>query len=398
MADAPSFWTHPRILNGHPRPSRVTFVIGKLDPGGAETQLIRLANGLDRSRFVPSIVCLESDGDLDATLAADVAVTKLGLGRVTGRPVRGRAILATRIVAALISTFRRHPPDVVHAYLPAAYVLGGLAARLAQIRVVIAGRRGLTTFEGYQRVIGLVANRYIDMHVCNSNAVRDYAIAKERLPLDRTRVIHNGIDLPTIGTAVELPAEWESKGVKAAMVANLRPYKGHQEVLQAVARVVKSHPEFRLVLIGDGTESASLASLSNTLGIVDNVVFAGRRRDAAKLMSGFDFTLLGSSQEGFPNVLMESMARAVPVVSTAVGGVTELVAEGVHGHLVPFGNIEAMSRAIHWMIERPEERRRMGEMGRRRIAQEFSTERMINATEAVYEELLGRPAPVAVPG
>jgi glycosyltransferase involved in cell wall biosynthesis len=174
------------------------------------------------------------------------------------------------------------------------------------------------------------------------------------------------------------------------MVANFIGYKGHRQVLQAVGTVAKRHPSFRLVLIGDGPERPALTNLANELGIVGNVVFGGRHRDAPLLMRAFDFTVLGSFEEGFPNALMESMACGVPVVTTAVGGVTELVEDRVHGRLVPHGDPTAMADAIMWMIEHPHERRLMGERGMRRIADEFSTERMVGATQAVYEELLPR--------
>jgi glycosyltransferase involved in cell wall biosynthesis len=172
------------------------------------------------------------------------------------------------------------------------------------------------------------------------------------------------------------------------MVANLRHYKGHPQVLEAVALVASSHADFRLVLVGDGVESDALKRQAHELGIERNVVFAGRRRDAPELMPAFDFSLLGSSQEGFPNVIMESLAHGVPVVSTAVGGVKELITDGVDGLLVPFGDIAAMANAIRWMIEHPEDRRRMGAAGRERIVSDFSTERMIAATEEIYDEML----------
>jgi glycosyltransferase involved in cell wall biosynthesis len=152
--------------------------------------------------------------------------------------------------------------------------------------------------------------------------------------------------------------------------------------------VVKERPRFRLVLIGDGSERHALERLVVDLGLGQHVVFAGRRQDAAELVRGFDFSILGSSEESIPNALMESMAVAVPVISTRVGGVTELVDDGVHGLLVPFGDVETMAKAITWMLDHPDERRRMGEAGRNRIAADFSTARMVSQTEAVYEEFL----------
>jgi len=376
-------------------PVKIAFLIGSLEVGGAETQLVRLANSLDRNRFSPSIVCLWQGGELEDSVAQDVQVIRAALPRGLRRVPGGRAVLAVRILAALMGTLRSRQPDVVHAYLPAAYVLGGLVAWMLRVPIIIASRRGLTAYEGHGpgRWMAEFANRVIDVQICNSTAVRDWAVAREGLKVDRTRVIPNGIDLPPLVPAPSLPDGWQSTAAKAVMVANLIRYKGHREVLQSVASVTKRHPSFRLVLIGDGPERAALVELTRELGITDNVVFAGRRRGAAELMPAFDFSVLGSSEEGFPNALMESMARAVPVIATAVGGVTELVMDGVHGLVVPYGDTVAMATAMTWMIEHPDERRTMGASGRARIAGEFTTERMVDATQSVYEEMLRRRQP-----
>src|SRR5262249_33442466 len=156
-----------------------------------------------------------------------------------------------------------------------------------------------TAFSGVQLPIAKVANRLIDLQICNSEAVREYAIAREGLERARTRVVYNGIDVPAVVATSTLPPEWRGGGAAAAMVANLRHYKGHPQVLGAVALVAKDHPDFRLVLIGDGADGEALVTQSRELGIERNLVFAGRHTDAADLMSGFDFTVLGSSQEGF---------------------------------------------------------------------------------------------------
>jgi L-malate glycosyltransferase len=374
-----------------PQPIRITYVTVSLRIGGAETQLVRLVNGLDRGRFKPSIICLVDGGELEKAVASDVAVIK-PRGSGGGLQV-GRRRMATgrHAVAVLARELRRQRPDVVHAYLPAAYVPASLAAWCLRVPVIVAGRRGFTSGKVYGtvwwRILAGLANRVIDVQICNSNAVREAAVAGEGVKRERTRVIYNGIDLPSMNR-VALPPEMASEDPQAVMVANFIPYKGHVHVLQAVARVVQGRPRFRLVLIGDGPERPALERLAADLGLGQHIVFAGRRKDAAELGQGFDFSILGSSEESFPNVVMESMAAAVPVISTRVGGVTELVDDRVHGLLVPFGDVEAMVEAITWMLDHRDEGRQMGDAGRKRIAANFSTERMVTQTEAVYEEFL----------
>jgi glycosyltransferase involved in cell wall biosynthesis len=377
-------------LNAKTKPIRVSFLIPTLAVGGAEVQLVRLANSLDRRRFSPSIICLFRGSGLEDIVASDVPVIKSDLALASSRSVPVRGLAGGRIVASLVRTLRRQRPHVLHAYLPVAYVLGAVAAWPLRVPVIVAGRRGLTSYETYgpARWLARFANQVIDMQICNSQAVRDWAIAKEHLPLARTRVIHNGIDLPARDPAARIPDEWRSNGVIAGMVANLIRYKGHREVLEAVSMVARTHPTFRLVLIGDGRERAALVELVRELGIAKNIVFAGTRDPADVHVHAFDFTILGSSEEGFPNAIMESMAHGVPVIATSVGGVTELVTDGVHGRLVPYGDPPAMAAAIIWMIDHPAERRRMGETARSRIAAEFSIARMVKATEAVYDEML----------
>lgn len=380
------------------RPIRVTYVIVNLAIGGAETQLVRLINGLDRERFRPSLICLGADAELEGALAPDVAVVKAaGVG---GAPKSGRSWIAARrrAISILVAELRRQRPDLVHAYLPAAYVPAGLAAWSLRVPVIVAGRRGFTSGKVYRtvwwRTIAGLANRVIDFQICNSNAIREAAVAGEGVKRERTRVIYNGIDLPAMNR-VALPPEMASDDPQAVMVANFIPYKGHALVLQAVAKVVQGRARFRLVLIGDGPQRPALERLAADLGLGQHVVFAGRRKDAAELVKEFDFSILGSSEESFPNALMESMAAAVPVISTRVGGVTELVDDRVHGLLVPFGDVEAMAEAITWMVDHPDERRQMGDAGRKRIGANFSTERMVIQTEAVYDEFLARtPAKV----
>jgi glycosyltransferase involved in cell wall biosynthesis len=383
-------------------PIRVTFLIGSLDIGGAERQLVRLANGLDRMLFSPTILCWFGGGALEAELASDVPIVQLGLERLGTAARPARPLLALRILAALLGHLRRGRPDILHGYMLTAYVLGSLAAWLMRVPVVIASRRGLVSYRTYPRPwhpVARLANRVIDLHLCNSEAVRRWTEDKERIQDARTAVIYNGLDVPTVSGLQEMPAGWAGgpPGERAAMIANFHRYKAHEVALDAVAQVRVGHPGFQLVLFGEGEQKEHLQQQVRTLGLERNIVFAGARADAAQLLPAFDFSILSSDEEGFPNVVMESMAVGVPVVATAVGGVPELVADGVEGYLVAPRDAAALAGAIGRMIEHPQERHRMGDAGRRRIEEQFSVRRMVSATQDLYLALLRRHAPNRIP-
>jgi glycosyltransferase involved in cell wall biosynthesis len=372
----------------------VAYVIPSLEIGGTETQLVRLINSLDRQRFLPTLICPFGAGPLRSRLDGGVEVTSPSLPRLSRLSRREAATTAFRAVAAIRGHLVRHRPDIVHGYLMTSYALGAMAARTVGTRVVIGSRRGLDTARRRPsrglRLIARSANHMIDYHLCNSEAVRQLAIADEGIPISKSGVIYNGIDAPDAANRPELPKEWglsESDG-RAAMVANFHSYKRHADVLEAVTSIVRQRPRFKLVLFGDGAERASIERLIAESNIQNNVVLAGARLDAADLLSGFDLSVLASSRESFPNALMESMARGVPVVATKVGGVPELVRDGVDGTLVEPEHPEQLAAAMVAMLDAPDLRRRMGEAGRERIRQEFSVEAMTTQTEDLYVKLL----------
>lgn len=377
-------------------PIRITYVIGSLEIGGAERQLVRLVNGLDRRRFQPSLICLFGSGPLQTELDEGITLACPRLPSLSRTSRHDAVTTAIRLLGAVRREIRRQKPDIVHAYMMTAYVLAAVAGRAAGARLIIGARRGLVTHHEYPyrrwRLFARMANHLIDFHVCNSEAVRQLAVTQERIPIERTGVIYNGVDFDVRSEPVMMAPEW---GVRpgegcAAMVANFHAYKGHLDALAALTLVVRRYPRFKLILFGDGAERGSIERYRREHHLESNVVLAGARLDAASLLSAFDFTVLASSQESFPNALMESMARGVPVVATRVGGVPELVRDGIDGLLVQAGNPEQLATAMLELLDDAEKRRRMGEMGRARIRDDFSVKAMVAGTEDLYLYLLAR--------
>jgi glycosyltransferase involved in cell wall biosynthesis len=374
---------------------RVTYLIGSLNLGGAERQLVRLVNGLDPDEFDPSILCLFSGGILEQDLRNNVSCQALSLHRLSETGIRLRGVLGARLLISLYRRLSRERPDILHAIMPSAYVLAGLTGWLARVPVIVAGRRALVTLHSYPhlrwRIASRLANRAITVHLCNSEAVRALAIERERLDPRRTEVILNAVELDLPDQHLRLPTEWipMEAGPKAAMIANLIPYKGHRVMIEALAQVVRRHPSLKVVLFGDGPERQALETLVVTLNLRPNVVFAGSRPDAPRYLHLFDFALLCSLEEGLPNAVMEAMAAGIPVVASNVGGVPELVRDGEHGRLVPAQDPQALADAMTWLVEHPEERARLGRNAQVRMRTEFSSQTLVQRTQALYRQALG---------
>jgi len=311
---------------------------------------------------------------------------------------RNSLVTGVQLIRAIAAEIRRQQPQIVHAYMTTAYVLGAVSGKLAGVPIIISSRRGLVTYRHYPyrrwQWFARLANRLIDCQISNSEAVRQLALEVEGLSFEKTTVIYNGIDVPQMSERVEFPSEWrmrESDGC-AAMVANFHIYKGHLDVLEAARLVVQHRPRFKLVLFGDGALRPEIEAFCAKNGLQENVILAGARLDAPNLLSTFDFTILASSQEGFPNAVMESMARRVPVIATRVGGIPELVRDGIDGKLVEFGRPDQMSAAMLELLQDAPARHRMGDAARTRIIDEFSVQAMVARTEEVYEKLLALKA------
>jgi glycosyltransferase involved in cell wall biosynthesis len=218
------------------------------------------------------------------------------------------------------------------------------------------------------------------------------AYERQGYPVGRIEVVYNGIDVDGAGPSGDLRAELgiPPSAPLVGEVARLCDVKGQRELIQALARL----PEVRAVLLGkdlehDGAFQTSLEREAERLGVRERVVFAGHRDDAASLIGELDLLILPSWTEGLPGVVLEAMARGRAVVATPVGGTPEVVSDGKTGLLVPPRDPEALADAVGRLLADPELRRRMGEAGRRRVAERFTAESMTRRMLEIYDEVAG---------
>jgi glycosyltransferase involved in cell wall biosynthesis len=171
-------------------------------------------------------------------------------------------------------------------------------------------------------------------------------------------------------------------------VARLDYLKDHVTALRTLQRVVAQHPQARLVLVGDGPERPRIEKETRRLGLIEQVLFLGQRSDVPRLLAMADFFLLTSISEGIPLTLIEAMNAGLPVVSTRVGGVGEIVQQGITGLLASSGDDQALAAHVVQLVADAPLRRRMAEAGRVRARALFSEQQMHVGYLDLYEEML----------
>jgi glycosyltransferase involved in cell wall biosynthesis len=375
-----------------------------LVPGGAERQMLLLAEGLPRHEFQVDFVCLKLAGeDAPRARAAGARVRVLGLkGRTeSGWPRPVYVLYLVWMVGRFVAmTAGRY--DVIDAWLFHGYVLAGLMRPLIRPRAFIAGRRSLSDFKArfnrLEHTGDVVARRAASTFVANSEAVKADVIRREGIDPARIRVIHNGVQpaLPIIrADRIAVRASWGASDdtVVIGCVANYKPFKGLEMLIRAVGQLAHGRRprDIRLVLVGEGRQRRELDSLREELGVEEIVNLHGSEPEARTIYGAFDIAALASEAEGLPNVVLEAAAAGLPIVATAAGGTVEMITDGVTGLLVPVGDQDALVAALERLLADPAERRRLGEAARADVAARFGVERMVAEFAALYRELAEGP-------
>jgi glycosyltransferase involved in cell wall biosynthesis len=358
--------------------------------GGAERVALTIASGLDRERF-ESIVCASRcDADRVAgPLTWDAMVANSGL-RLLGLHRSGRLELGAW--RPLVELLRRERVAVLHSHMFGSNVWGTVLGRLARVPVVVAHEHGwgMEAPPPLRRLLDReLIGRGSDAFVAVSEATRARMTRLERVRPEHVVVIPNGIPTPTAGPVSDIRAELgipESAPV-IGTVAVLRPEKAIDVLIRAGAVLRRSVPDVRILIAGDGGERGALEHLIESLGLQDTVLLAGFRADVAAVLNVLDVVVFSSTSEGSPLSLLEAMAAGKPVVATRVGGVPEIIEDGVHGLLVDPRDPAALAAAVQRLLDDRDAAAAMAERAQARRRREFDAHVMVGRIERLYEEL-----------
>lgn len=360
------------------------LVIGG-DVAGGQVVALQIARAARARGDDVAFVAPRPGSFVELALHEGFRVHRLALGRTFQL---GRA-------AALARLLRRERTDLLHTHaLAAANVLARLGARLAGVPVVahlhIENRFRAPTAPLLRRLDSATARLCARLVAVSDDTRRAYE--RQGYPAGRIEVVHNGVELDgawpaTDGVRAELgiPAGAPLVGE----IARLCEVKGQRELIHALPLL----PEARVLFVGGDLERGgafkrALERDAERLGVRDRVVFTGHRHDARRLLAELDVLVLPAWTEGLPLVVLEAMAQRRPVVATPVGGTPEVVADGETGLLVPPRDPAALAGALRRLLDDPDLRRRMGEAGRRRVAERFSAAAMVARVLEIYDEVV----------
>jgi glycosyltransferase involved in cell wall biosynthesis len=380
-----------------PPPIRILRAITRLNIGGPAIHAILLTSALDDGAMFSSTLVTGTtaphEGDLlDLAVAHSVRPVVL--------PSLGREISPSDDLVALarmVQLVRRLRPEVVHTHMAKAGSVGRLAAHICGVPLIVHTYHG-HVFHSYfsqaktrlvvtiERALGMVTDRIIVLGEDQRNEIASLGVA----PATKLEPIRLGLELGQFlhaeGSRGRLRHEL---GVDAhtplvGIVARLVPIKAHEVFFQAATQVLKAMPTVRFLVVGDGERRAELEALVDHMRLRDVVRFLGWRRQMVEVYADLDAVALTSLNEGSPVALIEALASARPVISTAVGGVPDVVVNGVTGLTVPRSDPGALAEGIVRLLRDHDLAVRLAAAGRRHVYPRYDSSRLVDDVRDLY--------------
>jgi glycosyltransferase involved in cell wall biosynthesis len=354
---------------------RITLVISTFDIGGAQRVMALMANYWAEHGHNVTLVSISSQSE--DWFELHHLVKRVPLNLLSSSTHLGQALSQNALrVLRLRDQLRRLRPDVVISFMDTTNVLTILASRGLGIPVIISERTNPR-----RRAIGLAWStmrsflyRRADALVVQSSAVRDWA--REIGVSARVDIIPNPINPEFNGSAKA--AHRRGSGHTVVAMGRLVRVKGFDLLIEAFARCAGQHPEWSLVILGEGEERSNLESLIVAKGLQDRVRLAGKVPQPSHILGQADLFVLSSRFEGFPNALMEAMACKLAVISTdCPNGPRDIVRDGVDGLLIPPDDINALAKGMDRLMGDSAERQRLGACAME-VIERFSIEKVMS--------------------
>lgn len=365
----------------------IDFLATSSGSGGTERQLFDLINQLDKNKFEPFLFCLQEHAQTN--LWTDLKCEKHLLNIYS--------IFSIKTIIKLLDIvkfLKINKIDIVHTFFFDSIFLGIISSKFAKIKNTISTRRDLGFW--YNRKLILILyfiNKITKKILVNSQSIKHTVSKIEKIDHKKIDVIHNGIDLAKISEIFPIDLYKKYKINKGStiigIVANLNRVVKRVDLLIKAARIViDKYNNSIFVVIGGGKLKHDLVQLAKNLKVENKIIFCGHQESAIPYIKAFSIGVLTSDSEGFPNSILEYMASGIPVISTNVGGVKELIENRKTGLLFDNNNHEQLASCIIELIENKKLYNNLNENAKNIIKTKYSWEVMINEYEKYYRRLV----------
>ncbi|MFO8145679.1 MAG: glycosyltransferase [Candidatus Syntrophosphaera sp.] len=381
---------------------KIVRIITRLSISGSSQHVMEMAAMFNSGRYSTTVVYgnVESYEQDNLYLANDLGLNMINLPRMKREISPVNDILT---IWKLWRIMRKIKPDIVHTHTAKAGQVGRLAAWLAGVPIIIHTFHG-NNFKGYfgRFFSGVSVNlerlmaRLSTCIIAISERQRRELLAFRIAPVGKIRVIPRGIDLGRIkygsGDAGKFKQEQGIHRDKKLIgfIGRLTQIKNPYCFINVAARVLKERRDAVFIFAGDGEMTEELRSRVNSLGLRENVIFTGFIKDLRPLYADLDALLLTSFNEGTPVAILESMANSVPVIASRVGGVPDLIEDGVSGSLFDPEDAGGFAKCVLDLLEDPAKYQKMAEAVAETINRDYTLARLRENMEALIQELAGR--------
>jgi glycosyltransferase involved in cell wall biosynthesis len=364
----------------------VLHLIDGLTFGGAETLLRDVAAGLEK-RGYRITVGYSTPGPF---------VQELANKGLTLKHIPRMGLIDPIFMLRMARLMRSDPPQIVHTHLFKSDFHGRLAARLAGVPVVVSTLHNNDSWANnwlLGHIYGATA-RWADRLIAVSSEVKAFHLKKTGVPSEKVQVIENGVDVAAFaGHEAEAGKIRQEFGITPdapvmGIIGRLKPQKDLPTFLLAATEILREQPDARFLVVGDGPLRAELEELAKQLGLLPSLIFTGMRKDIPAILASSNILVLSSLWEGLPVILLEGMAAARPVVSTAVDGITGVAIPDKTALLTPPSAPAELAQACLKLIRNPQLAESMGNAGRERVLEYYSLDVMIDHISALYVDLL----------
>lgn len=301
----------------------------------------------------------------------------------------------------IVKLIKTEKPNIVHLNSSKISILGSLAAQLIRIKFASNSHliRIIYTVHGwvfqeelpwwkrtFYRVLEKWTARFKTHIICLSEFDKQTAVKQRVVPANKISVIYNGIKpidfLPRDEARKRLGIP--DNTILIGAIANLYKTKGLKYLIQAISQL--SGVRCQVSIVGEGPEHAQLENLIQQNKLTDTVILTGNIPNAAQLLPAFDIYVCSSIKEGLPYTILEAMQSGLPIVSTRVGAIPEVIADGENSLLIETKNSAQIAEKIKYLIAHPNIAKRLGEEARKDVLEKFGLERMIKKTKEVYKK------------